>query len=483
MQDNYVNEDDGRRSPKSLSALCVDAVCRSLPNLNGELPAGLPQDVVDGIVDSLVKHAALTATTLRVLKNCELGKLVLCGEFLQQNFKSLIHIRESLEWISFDVLDFFPAPHLSTFYTLQKCTGCRGVTDEWLEPFVTQNAIPSVGLPFHENMDLEYSTNDSHQEYAYGMFGHPENLHLGHEEGVVESCNSSRSTSSSFCTAKSNLDQDTENATHHHEAASFHATTTAERAGDPFREDYMMEEEDRRSLIGYDASVSVVAFSSLTASLTELDLRGSQRLTDRGLLQLQDLCQLEVARLDNCHGICGRGLLALTMSHSLHTLSLSGCRRLTDEAIINVSNVETLQSLNLEGCRCLTDRSLAALSGLFCLLKLDLSQCDLVTDAGLEHLEGLQHLEELSLGWCRSISDHGLDILTAQPRRSEILRVLRLARCTITDGGIGHLGRLLALEELDLNGCSNVSSVSLGNVLEKMANLQQLDVSYCPGIL
>lgn len=82
MQDNYINEDDGRRSPKSLSALCVDAVCRSLPNLDGELPAGLPQDVVDEIVGSLVKHSALTATTLRVLKNCELGKLVLCGESL-----------------------------------------------------------------------------------------------------------------------------------------------------------------------------------------------------------------------------------------------------------------------------------------------------------------------------------------------------------------------------------------------------------------
>lgn len=84
-QDNYVNEGDGGRSPKSLSALCVDAVCRSLPNLDGNLPAGLPQDVVDDIIGSLMRHAALNATTLRVLKNCELGKLELCGESMERS--------------------------------------------------------------------------------------------------------------------------------------------------------------------------------------------------------------------------------------------------------------------------------------------------------------------------------------------------------------------------------------------------------------
>lgn len=328
-------------------------------------------------------------------------------------------------------------------------------------------------------MDLEYSTN-SHHDYAYGTFG---DIGVGHEEGAVDSCTSSGSTSSSFCTAKSSLEQEMEQTTSN-EITSFHATTMAAACEESLNEDYLMQEEESHGLAtSHNDSMSVVAYSSPIASLTELDLRGSQRLTDKGLLQLQELCQLEVARLDNCHGICGRGLLALTASHRLHTISLSGCRRLTDEAIINISNMETLQSLNLEGCRCLTDRSLAALSGLIHLQKLDLSQCDLVSDTGLAHLEDLEQLEELSLGWCRSISDRGLDILTAQLGRSEALRVLRLARCAITNSGVGYLGRLKALEELDLNGCANVSSVSLGRALEKMPSLQQLDVSYCPGIL
>jgi F-box/leucine-rich repeat protein 14 len=117
------------------------------------------------------------------------------------------------------------------------------------------------------------------------------------------------------------------------------------------------------------------------------------------------------------------------------------------------------------------------------LKKLDLSQCDLVTDSGLEELENLEELEELSLGWCRLISDNGLDILTRQAGRPRSLRILGLARCTITDNGIEHLGRLQALEELDLNGCPSIGSTALGKSLANLSKLTNLDVSYCPGIL
>lgn len=429
--DNYVNGDDGHRSPKSLAALCVDAVCRSLADLDGELPAGLPQNVVDEIIGSLVKHAALNATTLRVLRNCELGKLVL--------------------------------------------SACRGVTDEWLEPFAARNPTPSPGSARHESMDLDHSKK-SHNE-RYGTFDHRGSQ--AHEEAFAECCDSSRSTSS-FLSANSQLDPETEHTlSNSKEAASFAAMVTA--AAGPPMEDVTMEDQYHDHDM-YDC-IPTAYVSSPTTNLMELDLRGSQRLTDKGLLQLRDLCQLEVARLDNCHAIVGRGLLAFSTSHRLHTLSLSGCRRLTDEAVVNISHMVTLESINLEGCRCLTDRSLEALSGLFGLRKLDLSQCDLITDDGLEYLESLHVIEELSLGWCRSITDTGLDVLTLQPGRPEVLKIIRLARILITDGGVEFLSRLLALEELDLNGCSKIGSVYLGRMLEKLPNLQTLDVSYCPGIL
>ena len=39
------------------------------------------------------------------------------------------------------------------------------------------------------------------------------------------------------------------------------------------------------------------------------------------------------------------------------------------------------------------------------------------------------------------------------------------------------------MEELDLNGCVNISSAILGDTLGKLIQLTSLDVSYCPGIL
>jgi hypothetical protein len=222
---------------------------------------------------------------------------------------------------------------------------------------------------------------------------------------------------------------------------------------------------------------------SVTNNLTLLDVRGSQRLSDRGLLQLTHLHNLEVCRLDNCHSVTGRGLLALARSHRLHTLSMANCRRLTDEAVLNISHLLSLENLSLDGCRCLTDRSLAAISNLYNLRKLDLSQCDLITDVGLEQLEPLDCLEELSLGWCRQITDQGIRHLVQHPGRATTLRILRLARCPITDEGVSTLARLSALEELDLNGCSSIVSSELGNTLQRLPHLAVLDISYCPGIL
>lgn len=110
-------------------------------------------------------------------------------------------------------------------------------------------------------------------------------------------------------------------------------------------------------------------------------------------------------------------------------------------------------------------------------------QCDLITDEGLTNLKDLEMIEELSLGWCRQISDEGMSILAEQRKRNQTLRVLRLARCSLSDVGLDHIGKLTNLEELDLNGCVNISSAMLGDTLVKLVHLTSLDVSYCPGIL
>jgi hypothetical protein len=133
---------------------------------------------------------------------------------------------------------------------------------------------------------------------------------------------------------------------------------------------------DDISFTGSFQASSAITSGTTTSSLALLDLRGSQRITDRGLLQLSHtpLLSLEVARLDNCHGITGRGMLAFSRCYRLHTLSMSNCRRLTDEAVVNVSHLGNLMAMNLGGCRCLTDRTLEAIGELHMIRKLDLSQ-------------------------------------------------------------------------------------------------------------
>jgi len=376
---------------------------------------------VDALVTSLVKHNALNPTTLRILKNCELGNLTL--------------------------------------------SGCRGVEDDWFDSFTSQS-LPSspASSPqltatestddngVMESMDLD-SYNSKNQEISCSVSQYYDTQnHPAAEE-------SSFSTSS-FLSASS-------------------TTPHSSPLDSPVQDMEDMNLESQNPSIYYEMFQS----SSVTGNMTLLDLRGSQRLTDRGLLKLADLSRLEVARLDNCYSIAGRGLLAFSMSHHLTTLSLANCRRLTDEAIINISHLNSLESLSLNGCRCVTDRAVIALSGLVWLKKLDLSECDLITDDGMEGLEYLNQLEELSLGWCRLISDDGINTLTRHHGRSEWLRILSLARCAITDVGTKHLSRLENLEELNLNGCSDINSTILGQTLGALKKLQVLDVSFCPGIL
>jgi hypothetical protein len=426
VEDNYVIVNEGHgslRSPKSLTELCIDALCRNLPYLNGELPPGLPQDVVDDVVESLIQHSALNATTLRVLKNCELGRLSLAG--------------------------------------------CRGVTDAWLEPLRSpatyQHNTGASSQAIHyrfediEHMDLEEieGGNDHSEENE-----RPRNIFYGSfpvANSHTFSPYSSEASSSSFVSAATNVDDLLMEGEHYHQ-----------------------EQEDSK----FSPVLRSMSFaSSVTSNMKVLDVRGSQKLTDRGLLNLANLTALEVAKFDHCHSLTGRGMLALANSLRLRTLSMAHCRRITDEAVVNISHILSLEDLSLDGCRCITDRSLSAISDLYGLRKLDLSQCDLITDEGIEELDTLESLEELSLGWCRLISDAGIKNLTEHPEREHTLRILRLARCSITDEGVVELGKLKALEELDLNGCSKIGSAALGDTLEKLNKLSALDVSFCPGIL
>jgi hypothetical protein len=433
---------DGTRSPKSLSALATDAVCRSLVYLDGALPPGLPPDVVADIAQSLDQHGAWNRTTLAAFQTCELLTLNL--------------------------------------------TSSRGVSDDWIQALTGPLATDSVrcgqinntaadlsSVVAEDCMDVEMDDGKSKDRKNRGA-------HLSPDDDA-----SSQSTTS-FVTAKSDHYAVAAELSEECQKAMLTNSIFVDQSSNPEGMIIARDESyDRHSIPDQDAFrlPALPCGSVSTRTITHLDLSGSQYLTDRGLAKMNNLQQLEEARLEHCHSIVGQGLVIFSASHHLRILSLAHCRRLTDESIAHLSHLMALEYLSLAGCRCLTDRSLAALADLYSLRHLDLSQCDLLTDTGVEQLESLEALENLSFGWCRLITDDGLRCFSDQPCRATVLRRLCLARCSISDDGVGYLARLLALEELNLNGCIGVGSTALGNAMQRLKHLAVLDVSHCPGIL
>jgi hypothetical protein len=413
--------------------------------MNGELPHGLPSDVVEDIVTSLIQHSAMTATTLRLLKNCELNALSLAG--------------------------------------------CRGVTDAWFEPWCTTSHGSGSASDTSSPATSPISTTESHWDDIVPMILEDSTM-IGQpldDPGCMILRPPSPPNTVFYNTLENrNASPAVDNKTDPYDVDDYSSNGSGSASFVSATENgasHLVQDKDHPHESRPNYVVPSSPLSSVTMNMTLLDIRGSHSLSDRGLMQLMNLQSLEVAKLDHCHSITGRGLLVFCHSRALHTLSLTNCRRLTDEAVINISHLLSLQALSLGGCRCITDRSMAAIADLYHLQKLDLSQCDLITDRGLQQLEQLVDLQELSLGWCRQITDVGIDMFTQHRGRDTNLRVLRLARCPITDEGVNHLGRLHALEELDLNGCSSIGSVALGAALEKMKRLTVLDVSYCPSIM
>merc|ERR1712232_995422 len=77
--DNFITVEGGYCSPKSLESLCIDKFCRSLSDLDGDIPPRKSQCVINAIVQSLVRHGALNSTTLKPFRHYELHHLPLAG--------------------------------------------------------------------------------------------------------------------------------------------------------------------------------------------------------------------------------------------------------------------------------------------------------------------------------------------------------------------------------------------------------------------
>ncbi len=54
--DNYITVEGGSHSQKLLENLCIDQICCSHPDLDGDITPGKPQYIMNAIVPSLVSR-------------------------------------------------------------------------------------------------------------------------------------------------------------------------------------------------------------------------------------------------------------------------------------------------------------------------------------------------------------------------------------------------------------------------------------------
>eukprot|EP01018_Ginkgo_biloba_P027920 Gb_24899 [translate_table: standard] len=206
------------------------------------------------------------------------------------------------------------------------------------------------------------------------------------------------------------------------------------------------------------------------------------KITNALVASFQKFDSLQSIKFDGCE-ISSTGLESVGKScKSLRELSLCKCLGVTDEGISSlVAGCRGLKIIDLTCCRDLTDVATSAIAT-YCryLSCLKMESCSLVTESGLNMLgDSCPSLEELDFTDC-SINNAGLKSIS---RCSELTR-LKLGLCpNISDEGIIYIGtRCSNLQELDLYRSVGVGDVGLAAIANGCLKLKIINLSYCVGI-
>lgn len=282
---------------------------------------------------------------------------------------------------------------------------------------------------------------------------------------------------------------------------------------------------------------AVLTRISRLGQVTRLDLGGSQRITDEGLLQLAAMPQLQELDLSGWHlRITDRGLEALRQLKQLRRFAMCWPQQVTDLGVANLASCNQLESVNLLGTPTgdgaitaligkprlrqlktgsrVTDAGLALLHQLpvfqhwqggetkYALMSPDAEPNHLLldgpfTDQGLRHLLGLDGLFGLSFFWHTSgCTPDGLAVLAELPRLGFLgcegklcddvamqhigaipgLRMLMAQGTVAGDAGFAALSRSRTLEYLWGRECPNLGGRGF-TALAGMPSLRGLAVS------
>jgi ABC-type transporter Mla MlaB component len=219
----------------------------------------------------------------------------------------------------------------------------------------------------------------------------------------------------------------------------------------------------------------LIALEPLT-NLMRLDIKNGGQITDTGLRTLRELRPLNYLSLFRSK-VTDAGLAHLAGCRHLTQLDLRGSKRLTGEGFASLVSLTNLGSLECAECSQIIDEGLANLSTLRTLHRLNLSRCSQITHRGLAHLRALTALTYLDISGNMRIDDQGV----AQLRSLSELANLNLSHTRITNEALAHVQHLSNLVYLDLSGCEQITNRGL-RYIRQLPYLAYLNLMGCPRI-
>jgi len=252
----------------------------------------------------------------------------------------------------------------------------------------------------------------------------------------------------------------------------------------------------------------LIKYKGTLPCLENLKLRGCEQLTDKGLLLILQLCESTLRSLD----ISGIKVMGENLSEykgtlsCLENLNMSECNQLTNKGLLQILQLcgSTLRSLDISGTE-VTGENLSEYKGtIHCLENLSMRYCEQLTNKGLlqmlqlcgstlrsldiegTHITGenlseykgtLLILENLNMSICKQLTNKGL--LQILQLCGSTPRSLDISSTNITGENLSeYKGTLPCLENLDLWGCNQLTHKGLLQILQLCGStLRSLDTS------
>jgi len=493
LMQNYVQK-DGNFSPISLKDAAINIICLNLLNTIVS-PKGVPQELVDKMVESLLDHRMFCKEMLSAFQGCEFSKISL-SKCQNVDDEWLVHL-SVLDCTSFSYMD------LSNCWALTRAglLHIRGMTS--LKTMKLRNCFDLEGTALQflasccQLREIDLSNWKSIDLIGIDLISKLCCL----EKVCLRGCSVDDSAmvklSSLVCLTQMDL--------------SMCQAITAEGFGVLRNLPHL-----RKLNVGWCKGVCDFTMKVLSRIPTIEDLCVSHcGITDQGVICLKELGALRILNLQGCSQLtqnaishtleklphlqelnlsCIPAVQRIPKSLAGHLISLLvGNTGFRDESIVELSGFSCLEILDLDSCRVGGTSAMQMIGTLTNLTSLNLADTDF-SDTGIQYLNNLKGLEKLSLYCCNisnlklggirhlsnlkslnldvhGITDRGLICLLSLPH----LKRLDLFSACLSDDGMLSLLQLSDLEELEVCG-GRLTSLGV-EYISKLSTLTRLNVS------